>query len=68
MVKTKEILKWGCYVTVNNGQNTMFLEDVWNGTEDGFPSLYNLSADKDCLVSDCWEGDGWNIKPLEMKT
>jgi len=27
-----------------------------------------LSADKDCLVSDSWEGDGWNIKPLEMKT
>ena len=50
------------------GKIQIFLEDVWNGTEDGFPSLYNSSADKDCLVSDCWEGDGWNIKPLEMKT
>lgn len=26
-----------------------------------FPSLYNICADKSCLVADCWAGDGWKV-------
>lgn len=26
-----------------------------------FPLLYRICEDKDCLVCECWEGDGWRV-------
>lgn len=64
ILKTRDILKWGCKSEVNNGLNTRFWEDVWFGDTSlkiEFPTLYNLCLDKEALVGDCWEGDGWKV-------
>lgn len=62
--RTKENLKWGCRAKVGNGNNVRFWEEVWVGEVPlklELPSLYHLCGDKECLVSDYWEGDGWHI-------
>lgn len=65
VTSTRDKLKWGCKVKINNGQNCRFWEEVWAGSiplKLEFPSLYDLCNDKNCLVSDCWAGDGWRVE------
>lgn len=64
ILKTRENLKWGLKVVVNNGQKTRFWEEVWIGETPlklEFPRLFTLSKDRGCLVANCWEGDGWKL-------
>lgn len=65
VLKIREKLKWGLRVKIGNGQGTRFWEDVWVGEitlKLEFPRLYALSKDSDCLVADCWVGDGWKLE------
>ena len=48
------MLKWGCHAKVNNDRSTRFWEGIWVGNTP-------LRLGRDCLICDCWEGDGWNI-------
>jgi len=59
ILKTRDILKWGCKSEVNNGLNTRFWEDVWFGDTSlkiEFPTLYSVQTRK------LW----WGIAGKEM--
>lgn len=63
--KVRDIFNWGCKCIVNHGLNTRFWEDVWVGEiplKLEFPNLFELCADKEILVGDCWAGDGWCVR------
>lgn len=60
--KIKHNFKWGAVFQVNNEANTLFWEDVWKGDiplKLAFPRLYDLCGQKQCVVSDCWDGEEW---------
>jgi hypothetical protein len=70
VIKVKNKFKWGAKMEVHNGENTIFWNDVWRGEVPlklVFPKLYEYCRNKNCTVSDCWEGGEWRMdfsKPL----
>jgi hypothetical protein len=59
VIKVKNKFKWGAKMEVHNGENTSFWNDVWKGDVPlklVFPKLYEYCRNRNCTVSDCWEG------------
>lgn len=57
-------LSGGAKFTVNNGENTLFWEDVWLGEVPlklSFSHLYEYCREKKCLVSECWKDGEWTV-------
>jgi hypothetical protein len=49
IMKVRQKFKWGAKFIVNNGENTLFCEDVWIGEiplKLSFPQLYEYSREK----------------------
>jgi hypothetical protein len=70
--KVKNKFKWGAKMEVHNGENTIFWSDVWRGEVPLkliFPKLYEYCRNKNCTVSDCWDGSEWRMdfsRPLSL--
>jgi hypothetical protein len=62
--KVKHKFRWGAKMEVHNGENTIFWSDVWRGEVPlklVFPKLYEYCRNKNCTVSDCWDGSEWRM-------
>jgi hypothetical protein len=59
--KVKNKIRWGDVNQVNNGEQTLFWEDTWNGQvslELVFPKLYDCCRDKNSTVREYYGGIG----------
>lgn len=57
-IKSKHEFRWGAKFIISNGKDTLFWEYVWIWEVPlklVFPSPYDFSRDKRCLVSDCFK-------------
>ena len=64
VIQTKQSLKRGLAIKVNNWRNSLFWDDIWASDIPlrlEFLTLYDIYDDKHCLVVDCWAGDGWRV-------
>jgi hypothetical protein len=60
----KHLFKWVVVYKAKKGDKIHFWEDVWVGNISlklHFPGLYNICDDKEALVMDYWEDEGWEI-------